>query len=784
MKSIRSKVIIILIAIGIIITMVLATLLYFTTQQQAKILDQESALRNIQRTEKVFQQQIESLSRYTKDYATWDDSYEFINDKNETYINSNLSASTYVNLHIDTIIYLDTQKNVFFDRSFNHKTGEESITNPILLEKLPASIHSSKVSQGIFVANNELYVFAAHPITTSNGAAPANGVLIMAREMTQEQLDDLQEISTQKITIEIVPTDVLEHQPTVYTTLISNKEILASIVLKDISGNLVAKMSITLPRTVYLNHQKDILINSAAFGFAVTLLVIACYFLIDRFILNRLLTLFDSIHTIAKQKDFQTQLKVRGNDEISQLAASVNSLLETVDKSQQNLQQQSEKLEQLLATREEQYMLQLNTQKAMLNLLEDEKDLQDQIKHDKEMVERTVDERTKELANKNIALEQAHKDISDAWLSVQREKARLTASINSLPNGFILTDQDGNVFMINNAAKYILGMTENIYELRAFSQTIKEGFNIEEIVQHTKEEKTIQKKHDVAINGKIINITVVPILLEPNNQFLGTAIVIDDVTERKIMERARDEFFSIASHELRTPLTSIRGNTAMIVQYFADILNEKTELKEMIDDIHSSSVRLISIVNDFLNVSRLEMKRMTYKYSDFNIVDLITKVHKELEPNAAEKHDTVTLQTSSDSLPLVHADPDRVKEVLLNLIGNAIKFTDNGSVTTHVRMENTHIRVEVTDSGLGIPQKQQDLLFRKFQQAEENIYTRDTSKSSGLGLYISKLLIEEMKGTIGLARSEEGKGSTFYFTLPIQNEEHSSEQHEPMKLNT
>lgn len=388
-------------------------------------------------------------------------------------------------------------------------------------------------------------------------------------------------------------------------------------------------------------------------------------------------------------------------------------------------------------------------------------------KEEKNVIERTVKERTQELRDKNEALVKAQYEVSQGWLQAQREKARLTSSINSLPIGFILTDKDGTIFMMNPTAKTTLNLTGDTLKVDMMQAHLGSACNISDLLTQSRSANSIVSQHDILINSMYINITLVPILLDVGKEFLGTAILIENITERKITDRARDEFFSIASHELRTPLTAIRGNTALIKQYFADMLQGNKELMEMIEDIHSSSVRLIQIVNDFLNASRLEMKKMTYKYSDFDLKQVVEKVHKELETNVQEKHDQLQLTVHAEPIPIAYADADRVKEVLFNLIGNAIKYTDNGNVTTDISIKDNQLYIAITDSGLGIPPERWDLLFRKFQQAGENLYTRDTNRSTGLGLYISKLMVEEMGGKIGLERSEVNKGSTFFFTVPI-----------------
>jgi signal transduction histidine kinase len=242
---------------------------------------------------------------------------------------------------------------------------------------------------------------------------------------------------------------------------------------------------------------------------------------------------------------------------------------------------------------------------------------------------------------------------------------------------------------------------------------------------------------------------------------------VEDITEKKIMERSKDEFFSIASHELRTPLTAIKGNTSMIMSYFPELLKDK-DVKEMLSDIHTSSIRLIDIVNDFLDVSRIEQGKIVFKNEAFSIEKIIESVIYEMGPVLKEKKIYLKFdQMTAQTLPQVWSDADRTKQIIYNLIGNAAKFTEEGGVTVSAHSEAGFLKVAVTDTGRGIPLDKQELLFRKFQQAGNSLLTRDTAKGTGLGLYISKMLVERMGGHISLEKSEEGKGTTFGFTLPL-----------------
>lgn len=388
-----------------------------------------------------------------------------------------------------------------------------------------------------------------------------------------------------------------------------------------------------------------------------------------------------------------------------------------------------------------------------------------QEKQQQTIIEQKVIERTAELMEKNTALEQARAQISEGWLLLQREKARLTSSIQSIPVGFILTDMQDNILLVNPAAMRILGFTAVPQHFREIEERLKGFCDLHAALVSSRENKAGIQMKNVAYNERHLDLFLTPIFIAMDNMdYIGSAMLINDITEAKIAERSKDEFFSIASHELRTPLTAIRGNTSMILQYFSDEIKDPS-FREMVVDVHASSVRLIELVNDFLDVSRLEQRRFVFHEEEFAIGAQIASVVHDLQQVAGEKHIEVKALEIDPALT-VKADLNRTKQVLFNLVGNAIKFTEHGSVTVGVEVQDRMVEISITDTGAGIPPAGQLLLFRKFQQAGESLYTRDTTRGTGLGLYISKLMVEGMHGTIRLVRSEAGKGSVFAFTLP------------------
>ena len=262
-----------------------------------------------------------------------------------------------------------------------------------------------------------------------------------------------------------------------------------------------------------------------------------------------------------------------------------------------------------------------------------------------------------------------------------------------------------------------------------------------------------------------MRIFITPVTLEENKEVIGYVLLIEDVTEEKQLARAKDEFFAVASHELRTPLTAIRGNTSLIMDYFIEKIQDQ-DLKEMIADMHESSVRLINIVNDFLDASRLEQGKVELKNEEFNLVEVAEGIVGELDEFSKQNGLSINIEKSEDTI-MINSDKSRVQQIGHNLVGNAIKFTKQGGITVRLSRNDTSAKFSVTDSGVGISPANQRLLFKKFQQAGERVLARDVTKGTGMGLYISKLLAEALEGKVYLESSELGKGSTFAFELPL-----------------
>jgi len=224
----------------------------------------------------------------------------------------------------------------------------------------------------------------------------------------------------------------------------------------------------------------------------------------------------------------------------------------------------------------------------------------------------------------------------------------------------------------------------------------------------------------------------------------------------------KSDFVSIVSHQLRTPLTGIK--------WTIDLMGIKNPDKKVVmaklKDIEQENQRMIELVNDLLNVSRIEQRRLTFQYEQIALVPLVQKIIKEYTPLTQARNVKLVLE-KEENLPVMFTDPHGVKHIISNLIDNAVKYTKEASeVKIKLSKRKKFIRCEVQDQGVGIPKKDQGRVFQKFFRSK-NILKHQTT-GSGLGLFIAKAFTEALGGKINF-NSQEGQGSTFWTELPIKS---------------
>lgn len=239
---------------------------------------------------------------------------------------------------------------------------------------------------------------------------------------------------------------------------------------------------------------------------------------------------------------------------------------------------------------------------------------------------------------------------------------------------------------------------------------------------------------------------------------------LEDSNERlKDLDKLKTEFLSLASHQLRSPLTAIKGYTSMLLEEsFGKLLPSQ---KEAIDRVYQSSQHLTKVVEDLLNVSKIEQGGMKYQMEEFDFEKAARDLEEDLSITAKNKGLSLTFTTDAAGPYLIMGDMEKLRQVILNMIDNAIKYTDAGSITVHLSKTKSAVQLAITDTGMGIAPEEKEKLFQKFSRGAGG---KTNTGGSGLGLYLAKEIVEAHKGHILIDSSGVGKGSTFTIELPLK----------------
>lgn len=352
----------------------------------------------------------------------------------------------------------------------------------------------------------------------------------------------------------------------------------------------------------------------------------------------------------------------------------------------------------------------------------------------------------------------------------QAEKLRASAErtqaiLDNAADGIVLIAEDGAIISFNLAAEQIFGLRAAQAQGLAIEALLsEEDANILTSRRQKKEAGSIEVKGCRA-DGELFPLELSFSEIRSDGRLLYIALM-RDITDRKRVERMKNEFIATVSHELRTPLTAISGSLRLLD---ADVLGELPEsVKKMVRVAHNNSERLLNLVNDLLDIEKLVAGKVRLTLEYLVVADLLINA-MEATASYAQQFD-VALRLDSSDLPkdsqryLVRADAKRITQVLINLISNAVKFSHPGNdVVLRMSLERESLIVSVVDHGIGIAAEFRERIFQKFSQADSST-TRDKG-GTGLGLAISKEIIEQHSGTIDF-ESREGHGSRFYFALP------------------
>jgi signal transduction histidine kinase len=380
------------------------------------------------------------------------------------------------------------------------------------------------------------------------------------------------------------------------------------------------------------------------------------------------------------------------------------------------------------------------------------------------------------------ALTQIANQASKALTKLQEvlaiEKGKLMAMIGSLVDGVFMLDTSGHLLIINEAAKSYLKIKKTQPSLNDVFAAFSDTIDIQGKINESIIDNRLVAVKELDLFGRTMQLFITPVLKptqtgvyytrdQEKYGIIGASVLLHDITLEKSVAKMKEDFTNMMVHELRAPLTAMKDSAHLMLTM--DNL-EPDETKKLLAIIHSQSARLLEDVTSLLDAAKLEAGRFTIQKTPSDIRNVITERVQFFTPQAQSKHISLTAQID-EHLPVASFDPLRISQVLNNLLSNSLKYTpENGKILVKVSANAACISVLVADTGSGIPKAKQGVLFSKFGQIMNSVGLGTTHLSgTGLGLFITKGIIEAHDGKISLA-SEEGKGTTVMFTLPIQLE--------------
>jgi two-component system, OmpR family, sensor histidine kinase VicK len=444
--------------------------------------------------------------------------------------------------------------------------------------------------------------------------------------------------------------------------------------------------------------------------------------------------MFRIIEEVAKLAagDFAVNLQISDKmDEYDALSAGINILAE-------EMREKTYKLESTIN--------EIKKSRAILYSLAED------IQGEKEKIEVKVKERTREISE-NLG--------------------RMESLVESVKLGIIMVDLSLNIILTNSTAKAIFGkFPGESLDFQELEKNLKDVNLSQALSTYVQAGKPTNIKEAV-LRGRYFRIYLSPVRDINEKYFIGAVMIIEDITDSKMLDQMRSEIISTTSHQLRTPLSVVKGNLEMILG--GDFGELKKEQREILEEAAGGNDRMIKLVNDLMDVSKITDNKLELKMVPVQLETLASESVKELMPFAAKNKVSLVYNPPKNPLREVKVDLMRTKQVLQNMIDNAIKYSravKDGAVKVAVMeiKEKNMVQVVVKDNGVGIPKEEQGKIFERFFRAS-NAVMQDPGGGTGLGLYIAKAVVEQLGGKFWFESEGIGKGTSFYCALPIEMKE-------------
>ncbi|MHB8101352.1 MAG: sensor histidine kinase [Methanosarcina sp.] len=680
-------------------------------------LEQNDTLKNVERVQNAIAIQQKDLDYLVADWACWNESYRFVEDRNQRFIHETIKNETLAVLKLNVLIYVNDSGSVVYAKAVDIGTAEEMPVPDDLIklikDKTLLTKSENETIKGFVLLDKDPMFISCHPILTTEYKGPMRGTLIFGRYFDKPLLDNFSNATRSSLSIYRVDREM---PPDFQTKLNNFSEVPGRPIIdplnedkiagyseyKDISGQPVFIMRADFPRDLYLHGERTL--NQMYFFLLLTGLMtgIGVKFALDRLFISRLVGIDDFVTKVRSEKDLSKRLTLKDNDELYRLSREINGMLNEIDLAEEELKAQEREKKVLLDSLIELVVF-VNPN---LNVIWANKAALEYMKMSlKEAV--------------GICLKSAP-DISGP-LSEYTHLEQIFVTGNK--KSWEFTAKDGRVWFVQaipvtDADGTIIGILETCRE----------------ITERKAAEKLLQEKQIA-----------------------------------EVANRTKSEFLANMSHELRTPLNSIIGFSDLLYEQAYGELNEK-QLRS-VENVSKSGKHLLNLINDILDISKVEAGKLELDYKDFELASKLNMIRNLLYPIADRKNIKIEIDMDN-KLRSIRADEDRFIQIMYNLVDNAVKFSyKNSIVKIAARKTGDLVEITVKDTGIGIKAEDQNKLFKPFSQVDS--FSSKKFQGTGLGLSLVKQIVHLHGGYVWF-RSTTGEGSTFAFTIPINGNKKSN----------
>jgi sensor domain CHASE-containing protein/signal transduction histidine kinase/HAMP domain-containing protein len=689
-------------------------------------LEQADTLENVERVQNAVSTRQGYIDYIVRDWACWDDTYQFIEDGNQDYIDVNIQNETLSVIRVNVMLFVNESGDMVYAKSVDVETMEEEPVSEDLLKMIEDGTLLTKGDndriRGFVLLDEGLMFISSHPILTTKQKGPSRGTLIFGRYFDPFVLDTFKDVTCSSLLMyrvdEEMPPDFQAEltkfsktSDNILVEPLSEEKVAGYLELKDISGEPALIIRADFPRELYLHGERTLNYMYFFLLFTGLLTGIGVKFALDRLFISRLVEIDDFVTKVRSEKDLSKRLSLKDSDELYRLSREINGMLNEIELAEQGLKAQEREKKVLLDS--------LNELAVFVN---------------PEM--RII------WANK-AALEYMQMDLEGAKMVCLKDTLGISSPLFEclqLEQIFVTGDKMSGEFTSGDGRVW-------------FFQAIPVANE----------------------NGKIIGV------LETCRDITESKKAEQFLQEKQIAEvanRTKSEFLANMSHELRTPLNSIIGFSDLLYEKVYGELNVK-QIKA-VGNISRSGKHLLNLINDILDLSKVEAGKLELDYKEFELASKLNSIKNLLSPIADKKMIEVEIQVDKN-LATIRADEARFVQILYNLLDNAIKFShENGLVKIEAKKKGDLVEVTVKDNGIGIKVEDQNKLFKPFSQVDT--FSSKKFQGTGLGLALVKQLVNLHGGYVWFSSKIE-EGSTFAFTLPINRDERNGNNGEIKSLN-